>query len=393
MIYFDQSATTRPSPAAAAAVLHAMEADYGNPSSVHAAGIAARRLCEDARERILSALFLGRRGRGRLFFTGSGTEANNLALFGAAYAKARPVRNGSRGTVLLTDGEHASVSRTCEQLARDGFSVRVVPTVGGRLDLDALQAMLSPDILLCSFMLVNNETGAMYDVASAFRAVRAASPGAVLHCDAVQAFLKAKWTPASLGADMVTVSAHKIEGPKGVGALFVSEAVITAKKLVPQILGGGQENGFRSGTLNVPGIAGFGAAAAEGLALLDSRMLAARTVREVLEQRLSAVPGLSLNLPPEGGRLPNILNVTLPDIKSETMLNYLSGRGICVSAGSACSSHGKHASRPLVAFGLSEAAADCSLRISLNHTNTVGEAEELADALREGIGSLARIHP
>ena len=391
MIYFDQSATTQPSAAAVAAMQKTFAETYANPSSVHGAGVAARRAAETARENVLSALFLGHRTTGRIIFTGSGTEANNLAVFGSVYAKKRPDRGGSRGTILLSDGEHSSVGASVERLEADGFTIRAIPTTGGKLDFDALDELLTPDVILCSVMLVNNETGAVYDVRRAADAVRTKVPAAVFHTDAVQGFMKVPFTPQSLGADLVTVSGHKIGGPKGVGALWVADEIVTAKKLIPWILGGGQEDGFRSGTLNTPGIAGFGAAAAEALRDFKSREGQTLAVRGVLSAALAAVPGVTLNLPPEGCRVPGILSVTLPRIKSETMLNFLTGQGICVSAGSACSSHGKHVSRPLSAFGLAPADADCTIRLSFNHTNTEDEAREVARAIAEGVAKLAQI--
>jgi len=391
MIYFDNAATTRPSPAVIRAMTAALEEDYGNPSSTHALGVRARKLTEDARQSILSVLFMGRAAGGKLIFTGSGTEGNNLAILGAVYAKNRPVKNGSRGTILLSDGEHASVSVTCQRLEKDGFTVKTVPTTGGKLDLDALREMLTPEVILLSVMLVNNETGALYAVREAADLTRRIVPEAVIHTDAVQGFMKVPMTPVTLGADLVTVSAHKIAGPKGIGALYVTDKLITRKNLIPLITGGGQENAFRSGTLNVPGILGFAAAAKEALATFDERTTRLRALRETLEAELREIPGVRLNLPPEDGRVMHILNITLPSIKSETMLNYLSGRGILISAGSACSSHGRHASPPLAAFGLSLKDADCSVRISLSHLNTEEEIGALALALCEGVTRLARI--
>lgn len=391
MIYFDQAATTRPSPAVIRAMTAALEEDYGNPSSTHALGVKARKLTEEARQTILCALFMGRAASGKLIFTGSGTEANNLAILGAVYAKNRPLKNGSRGTVLLSDGEHASVSVTAQRLEKDGFTVKTIPTTRGRLDLDALREMLTPDVILLSVMLVNNETGALYAVRKAADLVKSVSPEAVIHSDAVQGFMKTPFTPVTLGADLLTISAHKIAGPKGIGALYITDKLITRKNLIPLITGGGQENTFRSGTLNVPGILGFAAAAGDALATFDKRVSQMKTLREKLETDLATLPGVRLNLPPEDGRAVHIINLTLPGIKSETMLNYLSGCGICISAGSACSSHGRHASPPLAAFGLPLKEADCSVRISLSHVNTEDEIDAVILALRDGISRLARI--
>lgn len=384
-IYLDNSATTPLSDTVRETLLRAMDC-YGNPSSLHRLGQSAEALKEEARAHILRALGLRPRSTdGTLFFTSSGTEATSLALFGTAYAKERR----SADTILTTDSEHPSVARAMDRLEQDGFRIVRIPTKQGILDVDALEAALSQPILLASFMLVNNETGAIYNVSDAFRRIKARYPQALTHCDAVQAFMKLPFTPSSLGADLITLSGHKIHAPKGVGALYVASHVLKAKKLVPFLVGGGQENGMRSGTENILGIAAMGAAAKEMHEHRTENREAVTSLRAYADERLAPLP-IRINRP-AGGYLPHIIHLTLPDIKSETMLHALSADGIFVSSGSACSSHSKTPSGALLAFGLSPEEADCSLRISLSHYNTREEIDALVASLEVNLSRLVRI--
>ena len=380
-IYLDNSATTPISEAAKAKMAEAVEC-FGNPSSLHDAGLKAEKLISDARRSIMSAL--GDR-RGELVFTSCGTEATSLALFGTAFAKER--READR--ILTTDSEHPSVENALRRLEASGFEVVRIPTRGGVLDLDAIRAALDKKIFLASFMMVNNETGALYDVAGAFRLIKEKYPSAITHCDAVQGFLKTRFSPEKINADLVTISGHKLHAPKGVGALYISSEIIKAKKLVPFLVGGGQERGWRSGTENVIGIAGFGAAVADIYPRLDQTLKHMRELREYAISRLSELE-VALNIPRERSA-PHIVNLTLPSIKSETMLHYLSAKGIYVSSGSACSSHSRHPSSSLISFGLDAHSADCSLRISLSEYNSKDDIDALTEALAEGISSLVRI--
>ena len=385
VIYLDNSATTPLSEVSKSAVAQAMEI-YGNPSSLHSMGQEAHRLLEDARRQVLSGLGVRqRRDSGALVFTSSGTEATSLALLGTAYAKAR--RDALR--ILTTDSEHPSVARVMDRLAADGFEVIRIPTRGGMLDMDMLRASLDKKIFMASFMLVNNETGAIYKVAEAFKLIKQKYPDAITHCDAVQGFMKVAFTPAGLCADLVTVSAHKIHAPKGVGALYISADLLRAKRIVPYILGGGQEDGMRSGTENIIGITAFGASVADIESRRGQTDKYMSELREYADGRLSSLD-VRINLP-EGGRLANIINITLPRIKSETMLHALSADGIFVSSGSACSSHSGKTSDSLLAFGLSASDADCSLRISMSEYNTKEDIDALCESLEKNISRLVRI--
>ena len=381
-IYLDNSATTALCPEAKAAMCRAMEV-FGNPSSLHKRGAEAAKLLRSAREAVGEALGERFLKDGQLIFTSCGTEASALALLGTARAKARRVAH----TILTTDSEHPSVENNLRLLENEGFRVIRVSTAGGALDMDTVRAHANADLFMVSMMLVNNETGARYPVAEVFALAKSANPSCVCHCDAVQGFLKVPFTARSLGADLITVSAHKIHGPKGVGALYVSERMLRERRLSPLLLGGGQEFGFRSGTENIIGISGFGAAAAAAA----GQMRVASPRMAALCQRL--IEGLSgheirVNRPPVAA--PHIVNVTLPDIRSETMLHFLADKGISVSAGSACSARGGGPSSVLLAFGLSERAAASSLRISLSHETSEEDIDTLLLALFEGERTLVR---
>lgn len=384
-IYLDNSATTALCDAAKERIRTAMEL-YGNPSSLHPAGQAARTAVEEARRTI--AATLGVRltpAAGRLIFTSCGSEADNLAVLGTAFAKAR--RRGGR--VITTDSEHPGVENAMRALEREGFEVIRVATRDGVLDMEQYQAALNDHTFLVSMMMVNNETGAMYEIKRAFGMAKAKNPDIVTHTDAVQGYLKCRFSPMALQADLVSISGHKIHAPKGIGALYVSSEAIRRRDLVPTLLGGGQEDGFRSGTENVLGILAFAAAAEDGMAHISEDVARMCELRRCAEEQLSALP-VRLHLP-KGECAPHILNVALPDIKSETMLHALSQNGIYTSAGSACSTHSKTVSRALTAFGISEREAECSLRISLSRYNTREDVDALIEALRSACERLVKI--
>ncbi|MBQ8309388.1 MAG: cysteine desulfurase [Clostridia bacterium] len=385
-IYLDNSATTALCDAAKDAMREAIEC-YGNPSSLHPMGQVSRTMVEEARREI--AATLGVRGTlapGQLIFTSCGSEADNLAVLGTAYAKER--RRG--GHIVTTDSEHPGVESAMQRLEKDGFTVIRIPTRGGVLDFDAYAAALEQNPFLVSIMAVNNETGAVYDVKRAFAMAKAKNPAIVTHTDAVQGYLKMRLAPAALDADLVTLSAHKIHAPKGVGALCVSQMALKRRDIVPTLLGGGQEGGFRSGTENVVGIAAFGAAARDGYENLGRDLAHLCQLRDYAQARLSTLP-VKLHVP-SGARAPHILNFALPDIKSETMVHELSGSGICISGGSACSTHSKRISRALLAFGVPEREVECSVRISFSRYNTVEDVDVLIAALENAFAHLVKIH-
>ena len=383
-IYFDNSATTKISSGAKNKMIEVMDSYFGNPSSLHKIGLDAEHILSDARSVILNALGISRGVRGELIFTSGGTESNNIAILGVVNSKSR----GGNEKILTTDSEHASVSAPLEALEKKGFKIVRVPTRQGEIDLDFIKRN-AQGAILATFMHVNNETGALYNLPEAFKIVKELSPSCVTHADCVQSFMKVKFTKKSLGADLISLSAHKINGAKGTGALYISPEIIKQKKVVPLFLGGGQEENFRSGTENVYGISAFGQATREHLASIDGEIAHMDCVRDYLVEKLQNMDGVSLNLPKISA--PHILNLTVVGIRSEITLHDLSSKGIYVSSGSACSSNGpKKANNPLTAFGLDTKMADSAIRVSLCPDNTIEEAELFIEALRDTIAKRAK---
>ena len=393
MIYLDNAATTKPSRAALDG-MRAAEEFFANPSSTHFAGLSSAKFLAKCREEIARAMGLrrleNRMGADRVILTASGTEANNLSLLGTAYAKKRDTNRP--GTILLAAGEHPSMENPALRLESEGYDLVRIPTTGGVLDLDALaDALQNPPspVLYFGCMRVNNETGAVYDVSAAAKLVRKYAPGAVIHCDDVQGFCKIKDTPDRLGVDTLSVSAHKIHGTRGAGALYIRGELDRQKKIVPVMPGGGQEYGYRSGTENLFAIAAFAAAATEATRDFAAHRETEAALRARLLDRLAAIDGVETHIPPV--HTEGIVHLSLPGIRSEIMLNCLSGREICVSAGSACSAHGKHTSAALEAYGLDTRAMDTAIRVSLDYTNTADEIDAFADALADGVRTLQRM--
>lgn len=388
-IYLDNSATTPLCDEAAEKMEYVAKNIYGNPSSLHTLGMNAEKEIEEARKNIFSAMGASKYGKVKpqmLVFTSSGTEANNLALIGAATAKER--RRG--GKIIVGETEHPSVTETAKYLSSLGYKVAFIPSPKGVWDKEKYLSELTHDTILVSAMLVNNETGAINNIKEIADAAREKNPEVLVHCDAVQGFLKTSEPLASFPADLITVSSHKIGGPKGVGALFVREKVLTSKGIVPVIHGGGQEHGLRSGTENTIGIAGFGAAAKIGEKTLAEELSKFSRLRKLAENIISEkLPEIRINTP-LCRHADHIISLTIPGIRSETMLHFLSSRGIYVSSGSACSSNTGHKSHVLLSYGMSENEADSTIRVSLGKCNSESDIEKLCDALSCGIASLAR---
>lgn len=386
-IYLDNAATTRMRPEAMAEYIRVSESVWGNPSSLHSFGNEAEHVLTAAKQTVLNTL--GAKDA-QIVFTASGTEANNLAILGHALSKER-YKNGAK--IITTEGEHASVSSPIEELVKQGFRTYALSTKGGTIDLSELERELTRDVILVSVMMVNNETGAVYNIPAVKRLMATKCPDALLHVDATQGYMKIPFTKAGIGADLITVSSHKIGGPKGVGALIIDRDVIKKRGLAPVVYGGGQGIGLRSGTENVAGVAAFAEAARLAHLELKESISKMSALRERLVNRLAKdarLKEISPTLPKN--HAPHILNVTLPQIKSETMLHYLSSEGIFVSSGSACSSNGGHLSSALTSYGRSEAEADSSIRISFSKDNTEEDVDALAEALANGLTRLARIN-
>lgn len=382
MIYLDNSATTPLCQAAKDKMIAAMEV-FGNPSSLHDGGLAAEKLVEEARSSLFSALAIRNPRAWELIFTASGSEANNQLLFGVLRAK--KFRFTPR--VITTDSEHPSVAEPLAVLEREGVEVVRLSTKGGAIQMDELAAAVNENTVLVSIMTVNNETGAKYDIQKAFRIAKAKNRNLITHTDCVQGFLKVKFSPELMGADAVTISSHKIHGPKGVGALLLSKALITAKRVTPLIYGGGQENGMRSGTENVMGIAGFGAAASVGASSLADFTVKMPKLREIFLSHLHK--DIRVNTPSDYA--PHIISITLPKIRSEIMLHRLSEDGIYVSSGSACANNKKGSNYVLPAFGLTPAEADTTLRISLAYETSKADLILAAEKLNAAYESLSLV--
>ncbi len=386
--YLDNSATTPLCENARAAMLSVMDENFGNPSSLHAIGVKAQEIVDAARKNVLSTfLAAGKRGKPeQLIFTSGGTEANNLAIIGTATAK--PRNAGKK--IIVGATEHSSVLQSANRLKSLGFNVVFIPSPEGVWDMEKYKLELSSDTILVSAMLVNNETGAVNDIAKIAAMARRVNPEAVVHCDAVQGYMR---LPKSLfsSADIVTVSAHKIGGPKGAGALFASEDIIKRKAIIPVIFGGGQEHGLRSGTENVLGIAGF-SAAVEYFGRNQTDICT--HFDELYSYALSRFSeldgiGIKLNIPKTERVAHHILSVTAHGVRSETMLHFLSSRGVFVSSGSACSSNTKSKSHVLESFGLSDDDIDSTLRLSFGIGTSKDDIDAAAEAFAEGIRTLS----
>ena len=372
--YLDNSATTPVLPEAAQAAVELMTEEYGNPSSLHTKGFAARRRVEAARAAV--AARLGARPE-ELTFTSGGTEANNLALFGAAQARKRMGRK-----IVTTAAEHDSVLNPCRELEKQGFQVVYLkPDGSGRLPEEALFDAIDGDTILVSVMLVNNETGAVFPVEAAARAIRRKKAPALLHTDCVQAFGKLDFTPQKLGADLVTISGHKVHAPKGIGALYVKKGT----RLLPHVFGGGQERGLRPGTESTPLIAAFGRAV-ELLPKAGDALPVVRDLNARLRRGLGELEGVTVHSPEDG--LPYVLSFSAGRVRAETMLHFLAERGVFVSAGSACGR--TKPSHVLEAMGLPRDQVASALRVSFSRFSTQEDVEALLQGLREGLGRLAQ---
>lgn len=370
MHYLDNAATTRPSEAAVAALMRSATVCYGNPSSLHALGFEAERELREARRSVAKAL--GTQPE-RIVFTGSGTEASNLALFGLADR-----RRGSK--LITTDAEHPAVLETLRAVAqRGGFTLHLLSTAGGAPSLDEAAALIDNDTALVAMMLVNNETGAIFPVREVGALVQ--KTRARFHVDAVQAFGKLPFAPEGLLCHSLAVSAHKIGGVKGVGALWLAKGLPPS----PVIYGGGQEHGLRSGTEPMPAIAAFGAAAGEYAARYAAAGIPA--LREAAVKGLLEL-GCVINQPPVA--CPSILNFSVPGLRAEPMLHLLSERGVYLSSGSACSSHKKGASHVLTAMGLPEPLLRGALRVSFGPDNTMQDVQALLEGIAACQTTLAR---
>ncbi len=374
MVYLDNSATTAVCKEAVERMVRVMTEQYGNPSSLHTLGIDAQREVTWARGEV--AALMGARPE-QVVFTSGGTEANNLAVLGSAEAKARQPH-----VAVTTAIEHPSVAACFDRLEAQGWTViRVQPEADGTISAEAVERACTPDTTIVSVMTVNNETGALMDIPAIATRVRRTAPRAIIHTDAVQAAGKMPLRAEKWGVDLLSVSGHKLHGPKGVGALYIRKGV----RVLPRVLGGGQEGNLRSGTEPTPAIIGFGAAAA-ATPKLSKQAVQYERLKGCLLEELGTHPDVRFHLP-QGG-VPYIVNLSINGFRSETVLHFLAQRGIFVSSGSACAK-GKP-SAVLTAMGLSSAEIDSSLRVSFCRDNTEEDVRALSAALREAAETLQR---
>ena len=374
MIYLDNSATTKPNAACVQAMTRLLCDTWGNPSSVHELGIAAERELKNARKEVAASLGAE---PDRVFFTSGGTEADNWAIFSTCE------RLKKRGNHIVTTAvEHHAVLHPMKALEAKGFEVTYLqPDEAGFVSADTLKAALRPDTILVSIMMVNNESGAVMPIADMIRITRRLSPLALFHTDAVQGFLKLPFQAKTLGADLISVSSHKVHGPKGAGALYIRRGL----PLPPLLLGGGQEGGYRSGTEATPALVGFGAACAAALPTLREDLAREAALRDRCAALLEAIPGVELL----GAReAPHILLASIPGVPTQNTINILQDHGVCVSAGSACAKG--HRSHVLEAMGLPPEVVDGAFRISLSRFTAEEELAQLEAGLRTVVERMRR---
>lgn len=377
--YLDNSATTRCYKEVAEIVAKTMTEDFGNPSAMHLKGVEAENYVKEAAKAIAKTLKVQDK---EIYFTSGGTESDNWALIGTVLANHRQGKH-----MITTPFEHSAVSAPLAWLQEQGFEITVIPVdEEGNLDLKKLEEAIREDTILVSTMFVNNEMGAVVPVEEVGRIVHEKNPRTLYHVDAIQAYGKYKIYPKKMGIDLLAVSGHKTHGPKGVGFLYINEKA----KVQPFILGGGQQKGMRSGTDNVPGIAGLGTAAKMIYQNLDENVEHMRELKLYFAKELATLEQVEINGPkPERGA-PHILNVSFLGVRSEVLLHSLEDMGIYVSAGSACSSHKRAGSSSLGALRLTPERKESAIRFSFCETTTKEEIDYTLEALRKLLPMLRR---
>lgn len=372
-VYLDNSATTRCSAAAADIMVKVLKEDFGNPSSMHIKGVEGEKYVKSSLAAIAKALKVNEK---EILFTSGGTESDNLALIGAAEANKRAGKH-----IITTVYEHPAILETCRYLEEQGYEVAYIPVdEHGVVRLDALKEALREDTILVSMMYVNNEIGAVLPVEEVSGIIKEYNKNIIFHVDGVQGFGKYTIHPKKAGIDMLSVSGHKIHGPKGVGFLYVSDKV----KLKPIIFGGGQQKGMRSGTENVPGIAGLGVAVSEICDGLEEKADVLYELKAGFVKALEEMEGVTLNGFTDRRSAPHIVSASFEGIRSEVLLHALEDKGIYVSAGSACASNKKkEASKTLVAIGLKKDLLDSTIRFSFSFDTTKEELDYTIEALKQ----------
>lgn len=367
-VYFDNAATTKVYPEVKELMIKILEEDYGNPSSLHMKGVEAEKYIKEATARIATELKCQEK---EIVFTSGGTEANNFALIGGAMAHRRAGKH-----IITTNIEHASVSATLEFLVNEGYEVSYVGVdEKGIVNLEELRSALREDTILVSVMYVNNEIGSIQPIEEITKIVKSNNPQTLIHVDAVQAFGKLRFSPKRLGVDLLSISGHKIHGPKGSGALYIKDKTL----IRPTMYGGGQQKSMRSGTENVPAIAGMGLATELMYKNHDNKMEYIRNLKNTFIDKVTKLENVYDN----SGEAPHIASITFVGIRSEVMLHALEDKGIYVSSGSACSSNKANISGVLKAINLPKERLESTLRFSFCETNTIEEIEYTVKCIEE----------
>ena len=378
-VYLDNSATTKCLPEVAALMTRIMCDEYGNPSSLHKKGVESEKYVRYAKEVIAKCMKVQEK---EILFTSGGTESDNIALIGSAYANYRAGRH-----IITTRIEHPAVLQTCAYLEEQGFSVTYLPVnAKGVISLADLERAMTKNTILVSIMHTNNEVGAVQPIEQAGELIKRMNPSTLFHVDAVQGFGKCRIYPKRMHIDLLTVSAHKLHGPKGVGFLYINEKA----KVRPIIFGGGQQKGMRSGTENVPGIAGMAKAIEEVFSEFDEKIEYLYKIKERFVKGVSALEGIRLNGPVGRDGAPHVVSVSIQGVRSEVMLHALEDKGIYVSAGSACSSNKPSVSATLKAIGVEKQYLDATLRFSFSLYTTETEIDYTVKCLSELLPALRR---
>ena len=377
--YFDNSATTRVLDSVKDIVVKTMTEDYGNPAAKHRKGMEAEQYIREARKIIADSMKVQEK---EILFTSGGSESNNMALIGTAWANQRTGKH-----IISTAIEHPSVYNPLGVLEELGFEVTILPVDhDGHISLKELEEAIRPDTILVSTMYVNNEVGAVEPVEEISRVIKAKNPSALYHVDAIQAYGKYVIRPKKQGIDLLSVSSHKIHGPKGVGFLYIRSGV----KIKPRIYGGGQQAGMRSGTENVPGVAGFGAAVKEMYTDHAEKIQKLIGLKDYMTDRLGEIEGTVINSKKGEASAPQIVSVSFEGVRSEVLLHALEDKGIYVSSGSACSSNHPGISGTLKGIGVAQKLLDSTIRISFGIFNTKEEVDYTIDVLKELVPVLRR---
>lgn len=377
--YLDNSATTRCSKAAADKMVLLLTEDFGNPSSLHMKGVIAEKYINEAKKKIARTLKCQEK---EIVFTSGGTESNNLAIIGSAMANQRAGKH-----IITTQVEHASVANTMKFLEDNGFEITYLGVNhDGRISLEELKAAMRPDTILVSIMQVNNEIGAVMPVEEAGKLIKEINPSTLFHVDAIQSYGKLHISPKNMNCDLLSVSGHKIHGPKGSGFLYIKDKT----KIKPIIYGGGQQKGMRSGTENVPAIAGLGVAAEEIYTDLDTKIEAMYALKSHFINEVTRIDGVTVNGLTDKTSAPHIVSVSVQGVRAEVILHTLEDKNIYVSAGSACSSNKPAVSATLKAIGLPKELLDSTVRFSFCVDTTIEEIDYAIKVMQDVVPKLQK---